>query len=73
MIGDLTAPGQRLLVGRRAVSTAASATPATRARPTARARQSKPGTTGEVRALQLELKVLADVGLLACRTPASRR
>ena len=61
-IGDLTAPGQRLLVaqgGFHGIGNARYKSSTNRA-----PRQSKPGTTGEVRALQLELKVLADVGLL---------
>ena len=35
-------------------------------------RQQTDGEPGQERNLKLELKVLADVGLLACRTPASR-
>ena len=61
-IGDLTALGQRLLVARGGFHGLGN----TRFKSsTNRApRQSKPGTPGERRALKLELKVLADVGLL---------
>lgn len=61
-IGDLTAPGQRLRVaqgGFHGIGNARYKSSTNRA-----PRQSKPGTPGEVRTLQLELKVLADVGLL---------
>ncbi len=62
LIGDLTAIGQRLLVARGGFHGLGN----TRFKSsTNRApRQSKPGTPGERRALKLELKVLADVGLL---------
>ncbi|MEE4637167.1 MAG: GTPase ObgE [Wenzhouxiangella sp.] len=61
-IGELTAHGQRLLVARGGeggrgnvnFKSSVNRTP----------RQSTPGTPGEVRELHLELKVLADVGLL---------
>jgi len=62
MIGDVTADGQRLLVaqggfhglGNTRYKSSTNRTP----------RQSKPGTPGDLRNLKLELKVLADVGLL---------
>jgi GTP-binding protein len=61
-IGDLTEPGQRLCVARGGIGgkgnihfkSSVNRTP----------RQFTEGTPGETRALQLELKVLADVGLL---------
>ncbi len=61
-IGELTASGQRMLVARGGeggrgninFKSSVNRTP----------RQSTPGTPGETRALHLELKVLADVGLL---------
>lgn len=61
-IGELTEPGQRLLVARGGeggrgnvnFKSSVNRTP----------RQSTPGTPGEERGLHLELKVLADVGLL---------
>lgn len=61
-IGELTEPGQRILVARGGeggrgninFKSSVNRTP----------RQSTPGTPGEERALHLELKVLADVGLL---------
>jgi GTP-binding protein len=62
LIGDLVRHGQRLLVARGGYHGLGN----TRFKSsTNRApRQSKPGTPGEVRHLQLELKLLADVGLL---------
>jgi GTP-binding protein len=62
LIGELTEPGQRMLVARGGeggrgninFKSSVNRTP----------RQSTPGTLGEERALHLELKVLADVGLL---------
>jgi GTP-binding protein len=62
LIGDLVHDGQRLVVARGGFhglgnvrfKSSTNRTP----------RQSKPGTPGEVRHLQLELKLLADVGLL---------
>ena len=62
LIGDLVRDGQRLVVARGGFhglgnvrfKSSTNRTP----------RQSKPGTPGEVRHLQLELKLLADVGLL---------
>jgi GTP-binding protein len=62
LIGDLVRPGQRLLVARGGFHGLGN----TRFKSsTNRApRQSKPGTPGEVRHLRLELKLLADVGLL---------
>lgn len=62
VIGDLTEPGQSLLVARGGFHGLGN----TRFKSsTNRApRQSKPGTPGEERDLHLELKVLADVGLL---------
>ncbi len=62
MIGDVTGDGQRLLVaqggfhglGNTRYKSSTNRTP----------RQSKPGTPGDLRSLKLELKVLADVGLL---------
>ncbi len=61
-IGELTEPGQRMLVARGGeggrgninFKSSVNRTP----------RQSTPGTPGEERSLHLELKVLADVGLL---------
>jgi GTPase len=62
MIGDVTRAGQRLLVAQGGFHGLGN----TRYRSsTNRApRQSKPGTPGDLRTLKLELKVLADVGLL---------
>ncbi len=62
LIGDLVRTGQRLLVARGGFHGLGN----TRFKSsTNRApRQSKPGTPGEVRHLRLELKLLADVGLL---------
>lgn len=62
LIGDLTAPGERLLVAKGGVhgignthfKSSTNRTP----------RQFTRGTPGEVRELRLELKLLADVGLL---------
>ena len=62
VIGDLVEPGQRLLVargghhglGNTRFKSSTNRTP----------RQSTPGTPGEARQLRLELKLLADVGLL---------
>ena len=62
LLGDLVEPGQRMLVaqggfhglGNARFKSSTNRTP----------RQSKPGTLGEKRRLQLELKLLADVGLL---------
>ena len=62
LIGDLIRAGQRLLVaqggfhglGNTRYKSATNRAP----------RQSKPGTPGDLRTLKLELKVLADVGLL---------
>jgi GTP-binding protein len=62
LVGDLVRHGSRLLVARGGFHGLGN----TRFKSsTNRApRQSKPGTPGEVRLLQLELKLLADVGLL---------
>lgn len=62
LIGDLVEPGQRLLVARGGFHGLGN----TRYKSsTNRApRQSKPGSPGEARDLRLELKVIADVGLL---------
>lgn len=62
LIGDLVDPGQRLLVARGGFHGLGN----TRYKSsTNRApRQFKPGTPGEARDLRLELKVIADVGLL---------
>ncbi len=62
VIGDLVRKGQRLLVakgGFHGLGNARFKSSTNRA-----PRQSKPGTPGEKRLLQLELKLLADVGLL---------
>jgi GTP-binding protein len=62
LIGDLVREGQRLLVARggfHGLGNARFKSSTNRA-----PRQSKPGTPGEKRHLQLELKLLADVGLL---------
>lgn len=62
VIGDLTKPGQRLLVahgGFHGLGNARFKSSTNRA-----PRQTTPGTPGEVRNLRLELKLLADVGLL---------
>jgi len=62
MIGDVTRAGQRLLVaqgGFHGLGNARYKSSTNRA-----PRQSKPGTPGDQRILKLELKVLADVGLL---------
>lgn len=61
-IGDITRPGQRLLVargGRRGLGNTHFKSSTNRA-----PRRATPGTPGEARGLRLELKVLADVGLL---------
>ncbi len=62
LIGDLTAEDQRLLVaqgGFHGLGNLRYKSSVNRA-----PRQSKPGTPGEMRQLRLELKLLADVGLL---------
>ncbi len=62
IIGDLTAHGQRLLVaqgGKGGLGNIHFKSSVNRA-----PRKSTPGTPGEVRELKLELKLLADVGLL---------
>ncbi len=62
LIGDLARPGQRLLVakgGYHGLGNTRFKSSTNRA-----PRQSKPGTPGESRSLHLELKLLADVGLL---------
>jgi len=62
MIGDVTRAGQRLLVaqgGFHGLGNARYKSSTNRA-----PRQSKPGSPGDQRTLKLELKVLADVGLL---------
>jgi GTP-binding protein len=62
MIGDLVEPEQRLLVakgGWHGLGNLRYKSSVNRA-----PRQSKPGTVGELRVLRLELKLLADVGLL---------
>ncbi|OOG24929.1 GTPase ObgE [Thioalkalivibrio denitrificans] len=62
LIGDLVEDGQRLLVaqgGFHGLGNTRYKTSTNRA-----PRQSKPGTPGELRQLRLELKLLADVGLL---------
>jgi len=62
LMGDLVADGQRLLVARggfHGLGNLRYKSSTNRA-----PRQSKPGTPGEQRSLRLELKLLADVGLL---------
>jgi GTP-binding protein len=62
LIGDLVKPGQRLLVaqgGFHGLGNTRYKSSTNRA-----PRQCKPGTPGEARNLRLELKVIADVGLL---------
>ena len=62
LIGDLTSAGQKLLVakgGWHGLGNLRYKSSTNRA-----PRQSKPGTPGELRTLRLELKLLADVGLL---------
>lgn len=62
LIGDLTQPEQRLMVakgGWHGLGNLRYKSSVNRA-----PRQSKPGTPGELRVLRLELKLLADVGLL---------
>ncbi len=62
VIGDLTEPGQRLLVakgGFHGIGNTRFKSSVNRA-----PRQSTPGTPGEQRKLRLELRLLADVGLL---------
>lgn len=62
LIGDLTEPEQKLLVakgGWHGLGNLRYKSSTNRA-----PRQSKPGTPGELRTLRLELKLLADVGLL---------
>jgi GTP-binding protein len=61
-IGDLVKPDQRIMVARggfHGIGNARFKSSINRA-----PRQSKPGTPGEARRLRLELKVIADVGLL---------
>jgi len=62
LIGDLVRDGQRLLVARGGFHGLGNARFKSSTNRTPR--QSKPGTPGERRRLQLELKLLADVGLL---------
>ena len=62
ILGDLVQPGQRLRVARggfHGLGNARYKSSVNRA-----PRQSKPGSSGESRTLRLELKVIADVGLL---------
>jgi GTP-binding protein len=62
MLGDLTEAGQRILVargGRRGLGNTRFKSSTNRA-----PRKTTTGTPGEVRSLQLQLKVVADVGLL---------
>jgi GTP-binding protein len=62
ILGDLSAPGQRLMVakgGYHGLGNTRFKSSTNRA-----PRQTSPGTDGEQRSLKLELKVLADVGLL---------
>jgi GTP-binding protein len=62
LLGDLTLPGQRLLVakgGFHGLGNARFKSSTNRA-----PRQTSPGSLGEERELRLELKILADVGLL---------
>ncbi len=62
LMGDLTAPGQTLLVARggfHGLGNARFKSSTNRA-----PRQTTSGTPGEIRSLRLELKLLADVGLL---------
>lgn len=62
VLGDLSAPGQRLLVaqgGFHGLGNTRYKSSTNRA-----PRQTSPGSEGETRSLKLELKVLADVGLL---------
>ena len=63
VVADLLEPGQRCIASPRA-ATAASATCASRASINRAPRQKTPGWPGEKQNLKLELKVLADVGLL---------
>ncbi len=62
VLGDLTSPGQELIVakgGFHGLGNARYKSSTNRA-----PRQTSPGTEGELRSLRLELKLLADVGLL---------
>lgn len=68
IMGDLTKAGQRLLVaqgGWHGLGNTRFKSSTNRA-----PRQTTPGKPGDARDLKLELKVLADVGLLSCRMPA---
>jgi GTP-binding protein len=62
VMGDLVTPGQSLLVARGGFHGLGNARFKSSTNRTPR--QSSPGTPGEVRRLRLELKLLADVGLL---------
>lgn len=71
VIGDLTRHGDRLLVakgGKGGLGNMHFKSSVNRA-----PRQSTTGEEGEERLLKLELRLLADVGLLASRTPARAR
>ena len=63
VLAELLVPGEKVLLAKGAAM-AASATCTSRAARTARPRQKTPGWPGEQRKLRLELRVLADVGLL---------
>ena len=71
LLGEILEDGQRIVVARggRGGKGNSFFVTATHQSP----REYQPGEDGEARTLELELKLIADVGLVASRTPASLR